>query len=172
MHHRLNFFAPIVKNILRIKSTVLTLITCAIGFSSPSVAFAYEPIMLSGLTVRSTITEIEAVFGQCGKADQNGMHYCGDSDFNAYKLNKNGAISEIYFDCKLLSACKYPIDVLANILFEIYGNIMSMNKSDEQGVRTVTLYSRTGDILTLQSFDENGLNTNISLSRSFHQVPE
>lgn len=129
-----------------------------------SSASADEYIHLKGLSVTSTVAEIEAVFGPCGDPDENGWHYCGGSDTNAYKTLKDGSIDEIYFHCELINACGYPVDTLAQMIKAERSTIISVSIKEWDLGEIVTLQGSAGDVLKLQSFEDDGRNAFISLS--------
>lgn len=129
-----------------------------------SSASADEYIRLKGLSVTSTVAEIEAVFGPCVDPDENGWHHCGGSDTNSYKILKDGSIDEIYFHCELINACHYPVDALAKMIKAERSTIISLNTKEWNLGEIVTLQGSAGDVLKLQSFEGDGRNAFISLS--------
>jgi len=150
---------PIMKN------NVFAMITVSIfgvGATTSS-ALADEKILIKGLSASSTVAEIEAVFGPCGDPDENGWHYCGGSDINAYK-EVQGPIKDIYFSCEIMNACDYPVEVLAQIIKEERSAISAVDTNDWEYGTIITLHGNSGDFLKLQSFQDDGKNSFISLS--------
>lgn len=128
-----------------------------------SSASADEYIRLKGLSITSTVAEIESVLGACGAADENGWHYCGGSDTNAYKMLKDGSIDELYFHCELLNACDYPVDALGEMIVADRSSIISVDTKEWSLGKIVILQGGAGDVLKLQSFEDDGRNAFVSL---------
>lgn len=147
------------------KNFLAILTASLLGFGATiSSASADDYIHLKGLSVTSTVAEIESVFGPCGDSEENGWHYCGGSDTNAYKILEDGSIDEIYFHCELINACDYPVDALAQMIKAERSTIIFVNAKKWELGKIVILHGSAGDVLKLQSFEDDGRNAFISLS--------
>lgn len=165
MEHISSLLFRILKIKIWAKSTSLAIASLTLGvMSSPSISLTSEQIKIKSISIFSTIAEIELVFGECGKQEQDGWHYCGGSDSNAFKLREDGSIEQISFECELINACEYPASVLAEMLLENMPTVISKETNEWALGKIITLYGRAGDILTIQTFDEDSTNAYISLS--------
>jgi len=149
---------------MRHSRTLQTLLASTIFiFANIGSVSATELIELKGLSIASTVSDIESVFGRCSAPDENGWRHCGGSDTNAYRDNDDNSKKEVYFECEILKACNYPIEILAKIIQSKREAIIDYRLESWSLGKTATLYGVAGDIMILRSFSEDGKVSFISL---------